>query len=260
MTQQNQAFEFLVAEEVAAELQVQMDQEMNQGMKDYKKLQYLKAKIDEMEAFGHRRAQLEVELRAAEQRQDFNACDEIQMHLQKLAVQVNSAINSRKSKTAYRRARSGNGVAGMITGPMGSNHLYTGRGFTERFNERSAGPMGGGGFEHSPIRPVGPMMDRDRARSPGIASNYYEKPVNEFRQPLGAGYNPVGAVGKYQGGASQYGNGIGGFDPMPMGVVQEFGVQSPIPGREREYAQNQQQYGGQYNQNQPSVPSADLGW
>ena len=87
--------------------------------------------------------------------------------------------------------------------------------------------QGGGGYSPPPPPPID---EERRSRSPGLAKNFYDIPMSDFKTPYGM---PAGS---------------GAPAPMeeePQMPQVEFGAESPAPGREAEYAAWKAQNGGQ---------------
>ena len=105
----------------------------------------------------------------------------------------------------------------------------------------------------APYRPPPPIDSERRNKSPGISNNFYDTPTTDFKRPYGTGRaaasapapgpGPGPAAGPSMGGGMPYGPGPGfapGPTPAPAPTMpgSDFGAESPMPGREKEWNAN----------------------
>ena len=129
--------------EASLALQNQIQAEMGKSRKDYSQLKQLKSKLQTQAAVDEKAVVLQTELKAAEQREDFDRCEELQSQLEGLAMSVSGSATPGAAGGAA-------GAQGQITpydGPYAPG--YTGeRGMSRRQDIvlRTRGAYGYGGM------------------------------------------------------------------------------------------------------------------
>ena len=104
--------------------------------------------------------------------------------------------------------------------------------------------LGGAQMQSGPASPPPPIDDERRARSPGLAKNFYDLPQSDFKRPYGFGGG---------GGGGQAAPPPPPAAPQTPGADVAFGAESPMPGREQEY-QQWMASGGAQMQSGPASP------